>query len=148
MTKIKNIFNNGKRFGAKLGVVNVGSRNVCPDTLLADAAGSAVVPTRAQMNQYDYFKVDDVNGSTDQFHLPDAAEVGESFILYAITPFEVHCEVTTGKINGTASFGFDTVAASLYQCTKTVDHATIDEWSVLAVAEDGSVTTLTVNVAK
>jgi len=148
MTKIRNIFNNGQRFGAKTGVVKIGSYNVCPDTITTDAAGSAATLTRAQMNQYDYFKVARTNGATDQFHLPDAAEVGESFALYSILPFEVHCEVTTGEINGTGSLGFDTLAKALYICTKTVDHATVDEWSVLQITEGGATTAVTVDVAK
>jgi len=146
MTKIRNIFSNGARFGGKLGVVKIGSRNVCPDTIIAAAAGSAGTLTRAQMNLYDYFKVDDTTGSTDQFHLPAEAELGEQFIIYAVTAFEIHPAVTLSEINGTASFGFNTVAKSTYTCTKTAH--LLDEWSVVAVAEAGTVTTLTINVAK
>lgn len=143
MTKIRNIFNNGKKNGGKLGVVNVNSYNVCPDTILADAAGSAAVLTRSQMNLYDFFKVDDVNGSTDQFHLPDAAEVGESFTVYALTAFEMHTETETDTINDTASFGFNTVAGSMYVCTKVTSTA----WIVIPWANDGTAEVLTINVA-
>lgn len=142
MTKIRNIFNNGKKNGGKLGIVNVNSYNVCPDTIVADAAGSAATLTRSQLNLYDFFKIDDTNGATDQFHLPDAAEVGESFVLYPLTAVEIHSQTATDEINGTASKGFNSVAKSMYFVTRT----SATEWAVLAVAEAGSVTTLTVNV--
>jgi hypothetical protein len=145
MTKIRNIFNNGKANGAKLGVVNVNSFNVCPDTITADATPATV--TRAQLNQYDFFKVQQDTANTDEFDLPADAEVGDSFVIYALDAFEVRTESETAEINGAASAGFTTVAKSMYQCTKVPATGSVDEWRVVAIAENGSVTTLTVNVA-
>ena len=146
MTKIVNYWNNGGKNGTKTGLVKIGSHNVAPDTITALAAGSAPTISRANMNKYDYFKVDQGTGATNQFHLPDAAELGESFVIYAVSAFEMHPATTLSEMNGTASFGFNTVAKSVYYCTKTAH--LLDEWSILAIAEAGSVTTLTINVAK
>jgi len=145
MTKIRNIFNNGKKFGAKLGVVNIGSYNVAPNTITALAAASAPTISRSDMNLYDYFKVDQGTGATNQFHLPDAAELGESFVIYAVTAFEMHTQTVGSEINGDNAGGFNTVAKSMYFCTKTA-HST-DEWAILGIAEAGSVESITVNVA-
>lgn len=145
MTKIRNIFNNGKRFGAKVGIVNVNGYNVCPDVITADASPATI--TRAQLNQYDFFKVQQDTANTDEFDLPDHAEVGESFTIYALDAFEVRTETDAAEINGATADGFTTVAKSMYICTKVPPSSTADEWRVVAIAEDGSVTTLTVNIA-
>ena len=145
MTKITNNFNDGSKAGAKLGVVNVNSYNVCPDIITADASPATI--TRAQLNQYDFFQVQQDTANTDEFDLPDHAEVGESFVIYALDAFEVRTETDAAEINGATADGFTTVAKSMYICTKVPPSSTDEEWRVVAIAENGSVTTLTVNIA-
>lgn len=145
MAKIWTIFNNGGKAKAKTGVVKVNSFNVCPDTIVA--APTPATLTAEQLAKYDYFLVDQTSAATDEFDLPDAAEVGDVITLYAVSAFEVRTETDAAEINGVGSFGFTTVAKSTYTCTKVEPSGSVDEWRVVAVAENGSVTTLTVNVA-
>jgi hypothetical protein len=112
-----------------------------------DATPNAGTLTRAELNKYDFFKIDQVNAATNEFDLPDIAEVGDSFVLYAVNPFEVRTATDSDEINGAASFGFVTVAKSTYYCTRVPESSSAKEWRVLAIAEDGSVTTVAVTIA-
>jgi hypothetical protein len=141
MTKITNLYNLGSARGAKVGEVNVNGHNVCPDTITADATPATL--TRDQLNQYDWFFVEQDTANTDEFDLPTSiTEIGESFVIYANDAFEIRTETETDEINGVGDKGFTTVAKSMYICTKVA----AAEWRVFAIAENGSVTTLTVNV--
>jgi len=144
MTQIKIYGSDGE--GSKSGLVGVKSFNIKPDKILCGAAGTtAGTITAADMKIYDFFKLNDINGSTDQFKLPAAAPLGTVLWLYPETAIEIHPEVALSEINGTASFGFNSVAKSLYCCMKTAH--LLDEWHIVAFAEAGTVTTLTINVA-
>lgn len=140
MTKIRNLFNNGKRFGAKLGSVNVNSFNVCPDTITA-----AVIPatlTRAQMNQYDYFNIGS-GGATNEFDLPDAAEIGEVLTLRATAAFELRTETDGNDINNVPDTGYATTAGDVLTCFKV----TSTDWIVKKVTILGAAVTVVAGVA-
>ena len=144
MTQIKIYGSDG--IGSKTGLVKVQSFNIKPDKVSCGAAGAtAGTLTVDDMARYDFFKLNDVNGSTDQFKLPAAAPLGTSFVLYPETAIEIHTAVVLAEINGTASAGFNSVAKSMYYCTKTAH--LLDEWHVVAFAEAGTVTSLTINVS-
>jgi hypothetical protein len=141
MTKIRNIFNNGKRFGAKLGVVNVG-HNICPDTITADA--TPAVLTVAQMNQYNYFNVTRDTADTDEFDLPDAAEVGYSMTLNCVTGFEIRTETDSDLINAVTNTGYTTTTNDIVYCTKVAATKWV-MWKLAAA--DGAVTSIVPGVA-
>jgi len=140
MTKIRNIFNNGERFGAKTGVVQIGY-NVSPDTITADASPATV--TRALMNQYNYFKVTRDTADTDEFDLPTAAAIGETITLYCVTGFELRTELDADKINNVPSKGLTTVTGDLVTCTKVAS----DNWMVTSLTILGAAVTLVAGVA-
>ena len=140
MTKIRNIFNNGKRFGAKLGEVQVG-HNVSPDTITADASPATV--TVALMNQYNYFKVTRDTADTDEFDLPTDAEIGYSRTLYCVTGFEIRTELDADKINNVASKGYTFTTGDVVTCTKVAS----DNWQVTKVTVLAAVVTIVAGVA-
>ena len=140
MTKIRNIFNNGQRFGAKTGVVKVNSFNVCPDTVLA--AATAVTLTRAQMNQYDYFTITS-GGATNEFDLPDAAEIGEVLTLYAAAAYELRTETDGNDINNDPDVGY---AVSLGETIRAYKVNTTD-WLVTSLSSAGAAVTVNATIA-
>ena len=115
MTKIKNIFNDGEKFGTRVGKLNVNG-NVYPSTI--SAAPTAASLTRADLNQYDYFKIAQTSASTDEFDLPDAAEVGEVITLFAVSAFELRTETDSNDINNVTNTGYTSTAGDVFTCFK------------------------------
>ena len=141
MAKIWTIFNNGGKSNAKSGVAKINSFNVCPDTITA--APTAATITQAQLNLYDYFKVAQTSAATDEFDLPDVAEVGDVITLYAVSAFELRTQTDADKINNVTATGYTTTAGDVLTCTKVAT----DNWMVTKLTILGAATTVVAGVA-
>ena len=136
MPKIINVLNNGSKKGAKVGVVNVNSSNVCPTTIVAAPTPALMVVD--DFNLYDYFVVDQTSADTDEIDLPDATPTGTQFTIYCADVVELRTETDSIEINGVASKGYTTVALDLIYVTKTA--LGWNMWKILEV--DGAVTSI------
>ena len=141
MTQIISVKNNGSRDGTLTGLVQIGN-NVCPDTITADAV--AVTLSQAQLNKYNYYTISRDDANTDEFDLPDLAEIGTqiSFITPAIV--EIRTTTEAHEINGVASKGITTTAGDLFTAIKI----SATEWYIWKqLAADGAVTDIVPDVA-
>ena len=141
MTKIKNIFNDGSKSGAKVGMVSIAGGNVFAETIVA--APTARLILVSDINQADFFNVAQTSAATDEVDLPDAAEVGTQITLYTVSAFELRTETETYTINNVASTGYTSTAGDKFVCTKT----TATNWEVLKTTILGAAVTVVAGVA-
>jgi len=133
--------NNGNKFGAKVGVVNVNAFNVSPNTITADAT-PATIPT-GELNLYDYWRVTQDDASTDEFDLPDAAAIGQVLTIFCVTAFELRTETDSNDINNVSVKGYTTTAGDVLTCFKVSS----TDWLVTSVTILGAAVTVTAGVS-
>jgi len=114
MTKIRNIFNNGSKYGGKTGIVRVDGGNLLKGgNVLAVATTGTVIRNDNHLNRADYFQCNQTSAGTDLLLLPDNGAAWGTGTAYVVNEKVVEEEVTYLCVvahTANASFAVDKAA--------------------------------------